>query len=153
MSVSGAAAGRSAAIDLQLTMGTIVPNWSETSSGSASEKELRQLVDELTHLTRNEECVTRFCHFLTTMFGAPLRLDGLTWLAAMLKERAPSGRWYRGDTTDALVDLVATTLGSDALVLSQNAQARQALIEIAAVLAAMNIPAALALQERIKQLR
>lgn len=106
-----------------------------------------------THLTRNEECVTRFCHFLTTMFGAPLRLDGLTWLAAMLKEREPSGRWYREGTSDALVELVATALGSDAQALSQYAQARQALIEIAAALAAMNIPVALALQERIKQLR
>lgn len=87
------------------------------------------------------------------MFGAPLRLDGLTWLADMLKERKPSGRWYREDTSDALVELVATALGSDAQSLSQYAQARQALIEIAAALAAMNIPVALALQERIKQLR
>lgn len=87
------------------------------------------------------------------MFGAPLRLDGLTWLADMLKERKPSGRWYREDTSDALVELVATALGSDAQALSQYAQARQALIEIAAALAAMNIPVALALQERIKQLR
>jgi hypothetical protein len=106
-----------------------------------------------THLARKEECVTRFCHFLTTMFGAPIRLDGLTWLAAMLKEGEPSGRWYREDTSDALVELVATALGSDAQALSKYAQARQALIEIAAALAAMNIPAALALQERIKQLR
>lgn len=106
-----------------------------------------------THLARKEECVTRFCHFLTTNFGAPLRLDGLRWLAATLKEHEPSSRWYREDTSDALVELVATALGSDAQTLSQYAQPRQALIEIAAALAAMNIPAALALQERIKQLR
>ncbi|MNR05865.1 hypothetical protein D3C85_1219140 [compost metagenome] len=105
------------------------------------------------HLARNEECVTRFCHFLTTKFGAPLRLDGLRWLAAMLKEREPSSHWYREGTSDALVELVAAALGSDAQALSQYAQARQALIEIAAALAAMNIPVALALQERIKQLR
>jgi len=106
-----------------------------------------------THLARNEECVTRFCHFLTTNFGAPLRLDGLRWLAATLKEHEPSSRWYREGTSDALVELVAAALSSDAQALSQYAQARQALIEIAAALAAMNIPAALALQERIKQLR
>lgn len=105
-----------------------------------------------THLARDEECITRFCHFLTTKFGAPLRLDGLRWLAAMLKEREPSSRWYREGTGDALVALVATALSSDAQALSQHAQARQALVEIAAALAAMNIPAALALQERIKQL-
>ncbi|GJH18474.1 hypothetical protein CBA19CS22_18050 [Caballeronia novacaledonica] len=105
------------------------------------------------HLARDEECVTRFCHFLTTKFGAPLRLDGLRWLAAMLKEREPSSRWYREGTGDALVALVAAALSSDAQALSQHPQARQALVEIAAALAAMNIPTALALQERIKQLR
>lgn len=105
------------------------------------------------HLARDEECVTRFCHFLTTNFGAPLRLDGLRWVATMLKERKRSVHWYREGTRDALVELVATALSSDTQALSQHAQARQALIEIAAALAAMNIPAALTLQERIKQLR
>ncbi len=105
------------------------------------------------HLARDEECVTRFCHFLATRFGAPLRLDGLCWLAALKKEREPSSRWYREGTGDALVELVAAALSSDAEALSQHAQARQALVEIAAALAAMNIPTALALQERIKQLR
>ncbi|WRH94657.1 hypothetical protein RCC30_13045 [Pseudomonas fluorescens] len=106
-----------------------------------------------THLARNDECVTRFCHFLTTNFGAPLRLDGLRWLAAMLKECEPSSSWYREGTSDALVELVAASLSSDAQALSQCAEARQALIEIAAVLAAMNVSLALTLQERIKQLR
>lgn len=105
------------------------------------------------HLTHDEECITRFCHFLTTNFGAPLRLDGLRWLAVMLKEREPSGRWYREGTANALVELVAAALSSDVQALSQHAQTRQALVEIAAALAAMNIPTALALQERIKQLR
>lgn len=105
------------------------------------------------HLTRDEEYVARFCHFLTTKFGAALRLEGLRWLAAMLTEREPSSRWYRDGTGDALVEVVAAALSSDAQALSQHTQARQALVEIAAVLAAMNIPAALALQERIKQLR
>jgi len=104
------------------------------------------------HLARDEECITRYCHFLTTDFGAPLRLDGLRWLAAMLKEREPSGRWYREGTANALVELMAAALSSDAQALSQHAQARQALIEIAAALASMNIPTALALQERIKKL-
>ncbi|MGZ9569557.1 hypothetical protein NBV64_00020 [Alcaligenes sp. DN25] len=105
------------------------------------------------HLARDNECVTRFCHFLTTKFGAPLRLDGLLWLAALLKETEPSSSWYREGTGDALVEFVAAALSSDVQTLSQHAQARQALIEIAAALAAMNIPVALTLQERIKQLR
>jgi hypothetical protein len=105
------------------------------------------------HLARDEKCVTRFCHFLTTKFGAPLRLDGLRWLGAMLKEREPSSHWYRDGTGDAIVELVATALSSDAQAVSQHAEARQAVVEIVAALAAMNIPVALALQERIKQLR
>ncbi|MGR3359675.1 MAG: hypothetical protein ACU0DE_01160 [Paracoccus sp. (in: a-proteobacteria)] len=105
------------------------------------------------HLARDEECVTRFCHFLTTSFGSPLRLDGLRWLAAMLKERKPSGHWYREKTGDALLELVATALISDAKALSQDVQARQALVEISAALAAKRIPNALTLHERIKLLR
>jgi hypothetical protein len=105
------------------------------------------------HLTHDDECVTRFCHFITTNFGAPLRLDGLRWLAAMLKKRWPSGRWYPEGTGDALVEVVAGALSSDVQALTQDAQARQALVEIAAALAAKNIPTALALQERIKMLR
>jgi hypothetical protein len=106
-----------------------------------------------THLARDEECVTRFCHFLTTDFGAPLRLDGLRWLATMLKGGGPSARWYGEGTGDALVGLVAMALSSDAQALSQDVPARQAVVEIAAALAAKNISAALAVQERVKQLR
>ena len=105
------------------------------------------------HLSRDEECVTRFSYFLTTTFGAPLRLDGLRWIAAMLKMKSPSNYWYREGTGNALVESVASALSSDVQALSQDAQARQALIEIAAALAAKNIPSALALQERFKQLR
>lgn len=75
-------------------------------------------------LTHDEECVTRFCYFLTTKFGAPLRLDGLRWLAAMLKEREPSRRWSRDGTSDALVALVAAILSSDVHAVLQHPQAR-----------------------------
>ncbi len=105
------------------------------------------------HLAGDEECLTRFCHFLTTTFGTPLRLAGLRWIAAMLKDCDPSRPWYRDGTSEALIELVAVALKSDAAALSQDAQSRQALVEIAAALAAMNIPTALALQERIKHLR
>lgn len=105
------------------------------------------------HLVRDEDCVTRFCHFLTTTFGAPLRLEGLNWLASMLKERGAHSRWYHDGTANALVELVAAALSSDSHALSKNTQALRALIDIAAALAAINSPAALTLQERIKQLR
>jgi len=105
------------------------------------------------HLARDEDCVIRFCHFLMTEFGSPLRLDGLRWLAAMLKECDSPNRWYRDVTGQALVELVATVVSVDAHALSQNVHARQALVDIAAALAALNLPIALALQERIKELR
>jgi hypothetical protein len=105
------------------------------------------------HLERDEECVTRFCYFLTKNFGAPLRLDGLRWIAAMLKAPNPSSRWYRGGADDALIEFVNTSLNQNAQDLAKDCQARQALVEIAAALAARNIPTALALQERIKLLR
>lgn len=60
---------------------------------------------------------------------------------------------YRDETGDALIALVTKVLGFDAQALSLDPQARQALVEIAAALAAKNIPSALSLQERIKSLR
>lgn len=105
------------------------------------------------HLERDEECTTRFCYFLTTEFGAPLRLDGLRWIANMFKASNLSDYWYREGTYNALIELVNTSLNEDAHTLSKDAQARIALVEIAATLAAKNIPTALSLQERIKQLR
>jgi hypothetical protein len=105
------------------------------------------------HLERDEECVKRFCYFLTTEFGASLRLDGLRWIAAMLKVRKPSAYGYRDSTCDALIELVNTSLNQIAQVLAHDCQARQALVEIVATLAARNVPTALVLQERIKLLR
>ena len=63
------------------------------------------------HLARDEECVTRFSHFLTTTFGSPLRMDGLRWVAAMLKAKNPSSHWYREGTGNALVELAAAAFG------------------------------------------
>lgn len=105
------------------------------------------------HLGRDEECVTRFSYFLTTEFGASLRLDGLRWIAAMFKVRKPSDYWYRDGIYDAVVELINVSLNQNAPDLVRDGQARQALFEIAAVLVVRNVPAALTLQERIKQLR
>ena len=104
------------------------------------------------HLACDKECVIRFCYFLTTDFGAPLRLDGLRWLAKMLNERETLGGWYFEQTGEALVGLVTTVLDCSAQAVSRDVRARDALVEIAAVLAAKNISCALSLQERIKSL-
>lgn len=106
-----------------------------------------------THLSRDEECINRFSYFLTTAFGAPLRLEGLQWIAMSLKQSESSGRWYRETTGDALVELCAVTLESDSQLLSRQKVAREALFEIVAELAKRRISAALVLQQRITQLR
>jgi len=59
----------------------------------------------------------------------------------------------RYKTGDALFELMATALNFDGQALSHDVQARQALVEISAALAAKNIPSALSLLERIKLLR
>ncbi|VAW62208.1 hypothetical protein MNBD_GAMMA11-2681 [hydrothermal vent metagenome] len=64
----------------------------------------------------------------------------------MLKVQNSSGYWYR-KTTDTLIEFVDTSLHQGILTLSRNSQARKAFVEIAAVLAARNIPIALFLQE------
>lgn len=105
------------------------------------------------HLGHDENCVARFSNFLVTAFGAPLRLDGLRWIAMALKGGERSSRWYRDGTGDALIELVNTGLNQNGRDLTADQSARQALIEIAGILASHNIPTALALQERIKLLR
>ena len=71
----------------------------------------------------------------------------------MLKESEPSSCWHRESTGDALVELLVSSLSADSQELSQYTEARQALVDIAGALAAMNNPITLAIQERIKQLR
>ena len=105
------------------------------------------------HLGRDEECIKRFCYFLATDFGEPLRLDGLRWIAALFKTSKSSVGWARDRATDALIELVNASLNQNAQALYSDSQARQALVEIAAALATGNIPTALVLQERIKLLR
>ncbi|MBY2986670.1 hypothetical protein HF280_19435 [Rhizobium leguminosarum] len=100
-------------------------------------------------LKRDEECLTRFSYFLTTEFGARIRLDGLRWIASS----ESFDDWYRDGTGKALIELLAVSLKSDAQALSKDIAARQAIVRIAAALAARNIPEALALQERIRLLR
>ena len=105
------------------------------------------------HLDRDEDCIVRFARFLTTDFAAPIRLEGLCWIAAILKATRRSGHWYREETGESLVDLAASTLNLSSDKLAKDAKARQALIDILAALAAKNVPAAMPLQERMKLLR
>lgn len=106
-----------------------------------------------THLDRDEECIARFAQFLTTDFGAPLLFDGLSWIAARLGATKASGNWHRDETGQALVHLAASALSSKGDELASDTGARQALIEIVAVLAEKSVPGALALQDRLRLVR
>lgn len=105
------------------------------------------------HLGYDEESVRRFCHFLTTAFGVPLRLDGLRWIAGQLKNGSRASQWYRDSTSDAIIELLAVAVNENARELAADSVARQGLVEITAELASRNNPTALALQERIRLLR
>jgi len=106
------------------------------------------------NLAREEENVAAFSYFLASEAGAALRIDGLKWLAATFKDGGRKQHWRdRGGTGDALVNLVNTALMDDALALAKDRETREAVVALAAYLAARQVPAALSLHERVKRLR
>lgn len=105
------------------------------------------------HVGADEENIAAFAYFLTKDLGAPLRMDGLKWLAAALEAKARTFRWDQDGSGEAMIGLLDTTLTKNATDLSRDAEARTALVRLAAELASKHVPAALALQERIKGLR
>jgi hypothetical protein len=106
------------------------------------------------NLQRDEENIAAFAHFLASDAGAGLRVDGLRWLASAIGDltRAPYRR-DRESVGDSLVRLLDSVLREDATALRSDQSARDALVTVAAYLAAKQLPEALALQERIKNFR
>lgn len=105
------------------------------------------------NLQRDERNVAAFSHFLASGLGAGLRIDGLKWLATSFKGATREHYWRdRGDTADALVNLLDTMLREDASVIRDQV-VRESLLAVTALLVAKQVPKALALQERIKNLR
>ncbi|AFE06036.1 hypothetical protein COCOR_04801 [Corallococcus coralloides DSM 2259] len=122
---------------------------------SKSVPDMRDLYDRWAqaHLGHSEESVRRFCRFLSSEVGTFLRLDGLRWISAALRVSKTGRQWWRDENGDALVELLDTALTRNAPALANDAKAREALVELAAELAARNIPIALTLQERIRLFR
>jgi hypothetical protein len=50
-------------------------------------------------LPGDEDNLEAFCGFLSTKAGAPLRLEGLVWIASTLQSGSQSRRWYRDRTS------------------------------------------------------
>jgi len=106
------------------------------------------------NLAGDESNVTALSYFLVSEAGAALRIDGLKWLAANFEDAGRDQYWReRRGTGDALVNLLNTALTDDATVLATDGEVREALVALAAYVAARQVPAALALQERIRHLR
>jgi len=103
------------------------------------------------HLSREEDNVLFFCRFLSSSTGRPLRLDGLQWLHRSIRQQETGNlRWRRGETSGAMTDLIDAVLTENITELSTNTSARDALLELVAILVKQQAPAALALQERAK---
>ncbi len=105
-----------------------------------------------THLRRDEN-IGYFCHFLKSDFAAPLRSNGLRWLADTLKQIDAPKSWFRDETGEVIAELISEILTLDFQALATEPEARQAVIEIVAILSANNMSIALTLQDRIRQLR
>lgn len=103
-----------------------------------------------THLTPDDDNAAALCSFLRTRVGKALRLDGLQWLARAFRGEPEPIYWRResplGPTAVEFVDVL---LEEDTAALKGSQPAREAVVAICAVLLARNIPAALALQDKI----
>lgn len=106
------------------------------------------------NLQVDEDNVAALSRFLTSEAGAALRLYGLKWLAACFRNARREQYWRdQGGTGEALVNLLDTTLQENMRVISADQECLDALVALVAQLVTRQVPAALALQERIKYLK
>lgn len=104
------------------------------------------------HLHKDEDNVAAFSMFLTSNLGRHIRLDGLLWIKAALEHpEFYAGR--REHTDSSLIELLDSIVSEDASVISTKKDIRDALLSIAARLASKQSSAALALQDRIRNVR
>ena len=100
-------------------------------------------------LRADEECVVAFAYFLTTKPGQFLQLDGIVWINEALRN---TDRFYRdaGNKVAELLDAILTAQGA-ALVSEHDA--RNAMIDLAALLVRLQISTGLGLQARIAAIK
>ena len=104
------------------------------------------------HLDREEDHVTYFCRFLSSSTGRLLRIDGLQWLHRSIRQQQVAGnlQWRRAGTAGAMTNLLDVMLTENIDELTTNAPARDAMLELVAILVKQQAPTALALQERAR---
>jgi hypothetical protein len=103
-------------------------------------------------LTRDEYNLAGFCEFLATKVPAPLRIDGLQWIADAMKANPNLGKWFRDRTSNAFMEFLDILVSEHAAEWSKNDKSRQALLGLAAHAVSRQLTAALALQERIRKI-
>jgi hypothetical protein len=104
------------------------------------------------HLPGDEDNVAGFCRFLASNAGAVIRLDGLLWLKESFQLDGGASRWRREGTGSALVEFLDVIVSQNAQQVSADHKVCEALVGLAADLVARQVPAALALQERIRRM-
>jgi hypothetical protein len=106
-----------------------------------------------TRLRSDQDNMAGFCFFLSSEAGRVLRMDGLQWIAAVMRADPETGKWYRDSTSNAFMAVLEAAVLEDADELGKNLAARQALVELTAHAVARQLPRALPLQERVRRLR
>lgn len=109
----------------------------------------KQWVEE--HLSTEEDNIAAFCIFLSSKAGSVIRLDGIVWIKDALKLEGRS-HWRRDRAGDAMVELLDIAIKENAQEIAKSLTVREALLVLAADLVAKQVPAALALQERIRRI-
>lgn len=89
-----------------------------------------------------------FCGFLSSAAGAPLRLDGLRWIASAI-QASPEGRRRDRSSSDSLVGFLDVLAEQHLDEISKSPDARAELLQLVAYVVARQLPAALVLQEKI----
>ena len=103
-------------------------------------------------LPGDEENLAAFCNLLSTRTGAPLRLEGLSWVAKSLGRDSGGRDWYRDGTSDAFVDFLSTVITEDGAAAVATPETRQAMIDLTGLAVSRQLPAALTIQDRLKRL-
>jgi hypothetical protein len=103
------------------------------------------------HLGREEDNFAYFCGFLSSSTGRLLRISGMQWLHRSVRQQGTGNLYWRhSGTASAIVSMLDILLQENLEELTKSVSARDAFLELVAVLVKLQIDTALALQERAR---